>query len=305
MSEVSGRVRRGYRSLLARMGVRRASASSADYERTALEQIDAFKNPAPSRLGSALDAVHKPMAKAADTALANAVGGAFARVVEDLVKVLDESASWTVRTAAIYAQFRSEGHPSVQSARDIHRLELRDVDRTVGRLAAKYASAAFAEGMSTGALGFAGAAVDIPSLLTIALRAASEYAVHYGFDPSAPDERAFVLMLLSAASAPTVHERQAAIAKLTELSRSFAAGESEAESRRLLGMEMATKVAHVLGERLAGMSLVSAVPVLGAGLAAAFNTWFLRTLSETAYQLYRERFLLAKRGPGVVVPVRV
>ncbi len=304
MTHSGARIRRGYRSLLSRMGAGRRPASSECYERAALEQIDRFKNPAPSRLGSALDAIHRPLASAAGAALANPVGGAFSRAVEDLMTVLDEGASKSVRPEAIYEDLRSRGHAGVHSREDIRSLELRDVDEAVGRLAAKYQSLAFAEGASTGFFGLAGTAADIPGLVTIALRAAGEYATYYGFDACAEDERAFLLMLLSAASAPTVEERQGALAELTELSRMFAAGDSKAESRRILGMQMVTRVARVVGGRLARVGVASAVPVLGAGIAGAFNAWFLKTLTETAFQMYRERFLIEKHGPDVVVPVR-
>jgi hypothetical protein len=305
MTHAGERMRSGYRALVSRLGRRRGAGSTERYERAALEEIDRIKNPPPSRLGSALDAIHRPIASAAGAVLENPVGGAFSKGVEDLMSVLDQGAAWSVRPDAVLEQLRSRGHPGLHDRRDIHRLDLRDVDDAVGRLAAKYKSLAFAEGASTGFFGLAGTAVDIPGLVTIALRATSEYAVHYGFDPCAEDERAFMLMLLSVASALTVEERQGAMAALTELTRMFGEGDSRAESRRLIGMRIATQVAHVVGSRLAGAGAASAVPVFGAGIAGAFNAWFLKTLTETAHQLYRERFLVEKHGPGVVVPVRV
>jgi hypothetical protein len=285
------------------LGAKPAPAPT-DYERLALAEIDRFKNPAPSRLASALDVINKPMARAADAALDNVVGEAVSKGVARLMNMLNDSASWSVRTDAIYEQFRSDGHSAVRQGSDIHELELSDVDRKVGRLAAKYKSLAFAEGASAGVLGLLGTAIDIPSLVAIALRAVNEYAAYYGFDPSIEDEKAFILMLLSVASAPTVDERQRAMAELTELSVMIAAGGTREESRRLLSMQMVTKVANVLGGRLARAKTAQAVPVVGAGVAAAFNAWFLGTLTETAFHLYRERFLIEKRGPHVVVPVR-
>jgi hypothetical protein len=69
-------------------------------------------------------------------------------------------------------------------------------------------------------------------------------------------------------------------------------------------MQMITKVAHTLASRLARAKTAQAIPIVGAGIAAGFNAWFVRTLTQTAFQLYRERFLIEKRGPDVVVQVK-
>jgi hypothetical protein len=300
---VGDRVRRGYRSLFSR-GKAAPPQGPEEYERRALEEIDELKNPEPSRLGSALDAIHKPVARAADTVLDSDVGKAVSTGVQGLMDALSREASWSVRREVIYERFRSSGHPDVHEGRDIHRLDLRDVDETVSHLAAKSESLAFVEGAGTGTLGLAGTAIDVPGLVVIALRAVSEYATYYGFDPTSDDEKAFVLMLLAAVSAPTVEERQAAMTELTRVSLLLAGGDSRAESRRLFGMQMVTKVANTLVSRLVKAKMVQIVPVVGAGIAAAFNAWFVRTVTQAALQLYRERFLIEKRGPQVAVPVR-
>ena len=298
VSHVRDRVRRGYRSLFSR---RDASPSTAeDYERRALEEIHQLKNPEPSRLGAALDTIHRPIASAADTALDNTVGEAVSKGVEGLMVMLNEQASWSVRNEAIYEQFRSSGHSAVRAGHDIHELELREVDETVGHLAAKSESLAFAEGASTGVLGLAGTALDIPGLVSIALRAINEYAAYYGFDPSLDDEKAFVLMILALVSAPTLEERQAAMTELTKLSVLLAESDSRAESRRLLSMQMVTTVANTLGGRLMRAKAAQSIPIVGAGVAAAFNTWFIKTLTESAFHLYTSRALLDRetRTPG-------
>jgi hypothetical protein len=91
---------------------------------------------------------------------------------------------------------------------------------------------------------------------------------------------------------------------LTKLSVLLSEGDSSAESRRLLSMQMVTKVADALGSRLVKAKMAQSIPVVGAGVAAAFNAWFMKTLTVSAFQLYRERFLIEKHGPQVVVPVR-
>jgi hypothetical protein len=56
------------------------------------------------------------------------------------------------------------------------------------------------QGVGTGALGLPGIPADIVGLLTLNLRALSEYATYYRFDVSLPTERLFALKILGLAS---------------------------------------------------------------------------------------------------------
>jgi hypothetical protein len=301
--DVVFRFRRAYESLASRLAAHWSTAPQR-YERRALAQIDELKNPEPSRLGSVLSAINKPMAVAAEVAIDNKVGETISKGVEGIMSMLNNSASWSMNRDFIYGQFRANGHPYVHKASDIHKLELSDVDATIGRLAAKSESLAFAEGAGTGVLGLPGMALDIPGLVAIALRAINQYATYYGFDPSLEDEKAFVLMLLAVVSAATVEDRQTALVELTRMSVLLASDESRAKSRRLLSAQTVSKVAQVLASHLVKAKMAQSIPVVGAGVAAAVNAWLMRTVTQTAHQLYRERFLIAKRGPQVAVRVR-
>jgi hypothetical protein len=185
---------------------------------------------------------------------------------------------------------------------DIHRLDLRDVDKTVGYLAAKYKMAALAEGAGTGTLGAAGIAFDIPALVSLALRAVNEYATYYGFDVSLQHEQAYAMVILSAASSPTVAAKQITMAELTKLSVLIAQRKTWAELERLIGVQVIKKIAQALGIRLTKAKLAQIVPLVGAAVGGGFNAWYLARVTETAYHLYRERFLIEKYGPDVAIP---
>jgi hypothetical protein len=274
-----------------------------DYERRALEHIDHLKNPRPSRLRAALDRVQAPVTKAARTALGSRVGSVPSKAVEGLVGKLGESASWSVRSGAIYEEFRDAGFP-IRDGHDIPLLQLREVDHVVGQVSAKSASLAFAEGAGAGTLGLAGLAMDIPSLVGIALRAINEYATYYGCDPSNDDERAFALRLLGAGVATTVPEKKEAMRELTKLARELGRGETHFEQHQVLDQQMITRVALKITSRLAAPKTVQIIPVTGSVVGAAANAWFVGTVARTAHPIYRERFLIAKHGPDVAVPVR-
>lgn len=58
--------------------------------------------------------------------------------------------------------------------------------------------------------------VDIPSLILINFRAIGEYATYYGFDIELPEEKIFILNILSLASAPTDQAKHVAMAQLAK-----------------------------------------------------------------------------------------
>ncbi|MDC0683126.1 EcsC family protein [Sorangium atrum] len=279
-------------------------ADLSPYEQNAHREIDLFKNPPRSWLGDAWETVNKPIQWVGDVAFDNPVGTAVTKAVAGIVSTLNDGASWSVRADAIYEEFRANGHAGVQRASDLHHLDMGDVDKTVGYLAAKYKVMAGGEGAAAGMLGFPGIAIDIPALVSLALRAVNEYATYYGFDVALEHERAFAMSILGAASSPTVATKQVAMAELTKLSVLIAQRKTWAELQRLISVQVIKKIAQALGIRLTKAKLAQIVPLVGAGVGAGFNAWYVANVTVTAYHLYRERFLIEKYGPDLSIPVR-
>jgi hypothetical protein len=273
------------------------------YESRALRQIERLKNPEPSRLGSALDAFNGTISRAAGAILKNKVGELVSKEIERVVETINYGASWVVREDVVLRAFRDGGH-ALHERSDIQRLPLRDVDTTVRRHATKSKSQAFAIGASTGLLGAPGIALDIPGVFAVALRAINEYAVYYGFDVSVDDEKAFVLLVLAAASTPTFEERQKAMEELTKVSVLLAGRDPRSESRRVLSTQLVARLANTIAVRLIQSKPAQGIPIVGAGVGAAFDVWFLREVTRMAFQLYRERFLIQRYGPQVAINVR-
>src|SRR5580700_5767914 len=126
-------------------------ANLTRYEQHAVREIDLFKNPAQTWLTGAWEQVNKPLEWLGDRAFDNPVGATVAKAVHGVVSVINDGASWSVRSEAIYEEFRADGH-CVRQGPDVRQLDLEHVDKTVGYLAAKYKLTAAAEGAATGSL---------------------------------------------------------------------------------------------------------------------------------------------------------
>ena len=132
----------------------------------------------------------------------------------------------------------------------------------------------------------------------------NEYATYYGFDVSLQHEQAFSMSILGAASSPTVAAKQVAMAELTKLSVLIAQRKTWAELQRLISVQVIQQIAQALGIRLTKAKLAQLAPLVGAGVGAGFNAWYVANVAETAYHLYRERFLIEKYGADFAIPVR-
>jgi hypothetical protein len=269
-----------------------STSELSPYDRRALEEIGAFRNPAQSRAGRTLSWITAPAGKAVGFVTGNVMGGAVTRAIHGILSLLNEGASWSVRTEAIHSEFRAKGHTRVRKPADIHELNLEQVDRTVGYLAAKYKALAAAEGAGVGALGGLAILGDVPLLAGLALRAVNEFAAYYGFDTSLQSERMFALSVLTAASSPTVAAKQVTLAELSRASVMFG-------QRREASVSALKTSAEALGVRLTKGKLAQLLPVAGAVVGAGFNAWYLNEVTNTAYMLYRERFLMERYGSTV------
>nr|WED68483.1 EcsC family protein [Pectobacterium colocasium] len=166
----------------------------SDYDKNALQQIHDWKNPQRDFLAKSFELISKPLSNAGELVLSTpVVGEAIQASVQGLVGVCNDAALWSVRPEMIFEEFRNDGHVHINHYEDIETLRLKDIDKTVGWLAAKYKGIALAEGASTGVMGIAGMAIDIPTLITLNLRAIGEYATYYGFGYHPSGRTAFCL----------------------------------------------------------------------------------------------------------------
>ena len=278
------------------------------YEQRALAEIHKWKNP---KLGPVRRAIDKAKGYASDFAewshladVGRAVEPAYAWVVEKtvggLVSLLNDAAQWSVRPEAIYKEFRDTGAASVNRNTDIHKLDLEDVDRAIGYLAAKYKALAAAEGGSTGAVGLPGIPIDIVALVALNLRAIGEYATYCGFDVSNQSERLFAMNMLGLASSPKDAAKQVAMANLVKLAKDIATKKTWKELERNLFVQTVKQIAKALGVRLTKAKLAQIVPVAGGFIGAGFNSHYTSQICDASFFLFRERFLAEKYGAEAI-----
>ncbi len=217
-----------------------------------------------------------------------------------VLRRLNVAATWSVRSSAIYAEFRTKDH-DVSGPGAVHQLDLEQVDRVVRGLAAKYFVLGNLEGALFGAMGPAGLAFDIPALVSLSLRCVAEHAVYYGFDPADEAEKRYMLTVLMLATAEDREGRQQALEQANAVAGAIAQVQAAKEVMKAIPLRvLAASVAESTSRSIAKATLGKAIPLAGAIAGAGANAGHLLGVAYTARRLYRLRFLLARYGPEVL-----
>lgn len=273
----------------------------SDYEQRALSEIHAWKNPEIGWFGQAMNIVNQPLDKAGDLVLATpGVGDVLRLSIQGLTGLCNDLAQWSVRPEAIYEEFRKAGHSGIEGFDDIGAMDLEQVDRVVGWLDTKYKGIALVEGAGTGFVGMIGIPPDIVALIALNLRAIGEYATYYGFDVSQQEERLFALNVLGLACSPTDASKALAMAQLVRIAQDVARKRTWQVLEKNAFVKLIQQITKTLGIRLTKAKLAQILPGLGAAIGGGFNAYFTAKVCDAAFFLYRERFLAAKYGEGVI-----
>lgn len=274
--------------------------SPSEYEKKAIKEIHAWKNPKIGWFGQAMTVINKPLSQFGDLVFQTTfLGEGIRKTVEGIIKVGNDVAQGSVRPSSIYQHFRDHGH-NIHKAQDVLTLDLEKVDDVVGFLDAKYKGVALVEGGITGAAGLPGIVFDLPALITLNLRAIGEYATYYGYDTRLQPERLFAMNILAYASSPNDSAKAAALAQLVRIARDVAKKQAWKNLEQNSFVQIMKQIAKALGVRLTKAKLAQSIPIAGAVVGAGFNSYYTAKVCDAAYYLYRERFLAEKYGESII-----
>lgn len=271
------------------------------YEKEALKSIHDWKNPEIGWFGKTMEIINWPLEKAGKLVTETpGVEWVVEKVIGGLVTLLNDFAQWSVRPETIYKEYRKLGYNNVNSSKDLFSLDLEEADRVTGWLSAKYKTLATAEGAAAGYIGLPGIAPDIIALITLNQRAIGEYATYYGFDISLQNERLFALNILGLASSPNDSAKVVAMAQLVRIARDVAKKKAWKDLEKYTFVRIIKTISTSLGMRLTKAKLAQIIPVTGSVVGAGFNAYYTNKVCDTAFYLYRERFLAEKYGHDVI-----
>jgi hypothetical protein len=271
----------------------------APYEREVLAEIAAWKNPESTlaretmgRVSKAVDALtdHLRRIPGVDWTMENVAGG--------LLNLVNEITQDWVWSDAILREFQKRGH-AVAASEDLAELPLEHVDKVTAGLSPKYVALAAAEGAATGYAGAAGILPDIVALVALNLRAAGEYATHYGFDTQKDEERLFALHVLNVVASPTDLNKELTLRPVIRVSNGIATRQGLESAGQFAFAKTLKKAVEKLGINLTKAKVAQILPIAGAVVGGAFNTGYTTRVCTASRNLNRERFLVRRYGPVI------
>ena len=265
------------------------------YERTSLREARAaFSNP----LLTPLSALAHLALEARQEGKQDALGLPAKRLSRGLstaLALLHALALKTLSSARVIDAYGKAGYRRVKAPADVQKLDLWEVDEVAESLRGKYLLAAAGSGLVAGSFGLVGATTDLPLLAAMALRCLDECALFYGFDPSLPSERRFIVKVLAAAIGPAASAKTASVDEIVQVALTV---KKHWETRRFGGISlpMAAQLLRRGAQMISGKKRSRVLGTLGAAATGGVNTWLMMGVLQAGMSAYREKFLL--RGLG-------
>lgn len=256
------------------------------YEAGQVTEILKWKNEEPSLLTKAAGTVAAPL---------NWIVQKL--VPEKAIKAVLEAANWAGNKLADSGDILRDGE--VDHIEELRSKSLELSDRIADGVHTWAIGIATVEGGAAGATGLPGMAADIPAIVTLALRTVHKIGLCYGYECSAEADNHFVLGILSASGANSVEEKVEALLGLRAVQQIVLKQTWKSMSEKAAAQQMSKEgaiigiraLAKQLGINLTKRKALQAIPVIGAGIGASMNGWYIKDVGWAARRAFQERWL--------------
>jgi hypothetical protein len=257
------------------------------YEKQEIEKINEWKNAEPGVVTQAFGTLLKPVSWIVEKV-----------IPEKAIQGLLDGANGVGRFLADTNDIKRDG--KVSKIEDLKYKDLQLSDKLANEVHNWAIGIAATEGGITGAFGLPGTAVDVPTIITLALRTIHKIGLCYGFDCTTEDEKKFVLGILAASGANSVEEKTAAILTLKSIQNTIAKQTwkkmAEKATQSPLSKEAAIiaikNLAKQLGVNISKRKALQAIPVIGAIVGSSSNGWYIKDVGWAARRAFQERWLI-------------
>ena len=256
------------------------------YEANQIKEIVEWKNEPPSVASQALGFVMRPLNWVAEQV-----------IPERAIKGALEGASWLADQTIDLSTVLAEAEVGdTEELRGQPLCKLDDLADGVHNWAIGYA---VAEGGLTGAGGLFTIAIDVPFIVTLAVRTIRKIGMCYGYVDTSDFEQNFAMSVLSAAGANSIEEKTAALLTLRTIEvvllrttwKKMAEKATEQQFSREAMILSLKVLAKQLGLNLTKRKALALIPLVGAPIGAAVNGSYIKDIGWAARRAYQERWL--------------
>lgn len=272
-------------------------SSLSEYEQRAHEEAEAFFRSADdSLLGRMSRALFRPVEVVSERLVPDKILELAGQGVEGALKGIATLSDRTLSTETVLRAAR-ETEPSVTTLEDLRAQDLRLLDELSTKQLTEGETLALLEGAGCGVGGAALLAADIPLLFGVTLRCVRQIGAAYGVDPETPGEAVIAFKIFELACGGT-RDRYGQLLELEALQDELDGLEPQRRAEKaavLASLIMTREAVKRLVSLVLSRKIFQAVPVAGALVGAGFNYLFVQDVGQTARQVYRRRWLHAKR----------
>ena len=156
------------------------------------------------------------------------------------------------------------------------------------------------EGGVAGFFGLPGMFVDIPMVVTIALRTIHKIGICYGYKALTLEDTQFVYSIMSVAGSNSMQEKNMALVTLKQLNvilvkQSWKKMAEKATVNKYCNEAILITIkslAKQLGINITKRKAIQAIPLIGAGVGATMNIAFINDICWAARRSFQERWLI-------------
>lgn len=261
--------------------------SKTQYENEQIIEIDKWKSDPPTVISKAVGFIAKPVTWIVNSVIPNGA-------IEGALNLSSSAAAFLTDTQDI---LRDSGVSSIKELRT-HNLE--KSDKLANEVHNWAIGIATSEGGVTGYCGLPGIAVDIPSIIVIALRTIHKIGICYGFEPETEQDRKYILGILAASGANEMKDKVVALTTLrtievTIMKQTWKSMAQKAATNQLskeAGIIAIKNLAKELGVNLTKRKALQAIPGIGAVVGASVNGWYIKEVGWAARRKFQERWLI-------------
>jgi hypothetical protein len=258
-----------------------------EYEKEQIRAIDEWRLEKPSGISAALGFVMFPISFLIRAFVPKSV-------IQGAIEGSSAAAEWWADEGDI---LRKGGVSEIEGLRA---KDLKLSDRLANEVHNWAIGIASAEGVGSGVLGIYGLAMDIPFIVTFALRTVHKIGFCYGYKSKDEKGKQFVLTLLSAAGANTARERADAVKMLRVIDIMIAKQTLKTVAEKAVERQLAKEAVMIgvknlgrqLGMNITERKILQAIPAIGAVVGASVNGWFINDVGWAARRSFQERWLI-------------
>jgi hypothetical protein len=257
------------------------------YEQHQIDEIAIWKADEPGVVSKAFGFVLEPMAWLVRKVVPESA-------IRGVLSMSNGAAQWVTDTNDV---MRDGG---VTSIAELRSKDLELSDRLANEVHNWAVGFAVAEGGGTGYVGLPGMAIDIPVLITFALRTIHKIGVCYGYEAQSEADEKFVLGILAASGANSIEEKVAALTALRQIEVILAKLTwkkiTEKAAEQQISKEAAVLtikgLAKQLGINITKRKALASIPIIGAVVGASVNGWYIKEVGWAARRMFQERWLI-------------